>query len=72
MAQWDSAETLARVEDGEPYFVLRAQDVLAPLVVDEWCRLARLNGVPEDKIAAASRVARCMEAWDIHRQKVPD
>ena len=46
MAQWDSAETLARVEDGEPYFVLRAQDVLAPLVVDEWCRLARLNGVP--------------------------
>lgn len=72
MAAWDSAETLVKVEDGEPYFLLRAQDVLAPLIVDEWCRLARLNGVLEIKVQAAQRVARAMEAWDHHRQKLPD
>ena len=63
-------QRIKAIPDEEPIFILRAQDVSAPDVIEFWCELATTLGVRSGKIAGARRVARDMEAWPV--KKVPD
>jgi hypothetical protein len=74
---------LLNAEPGEPLFVLRAQDRLAPGVVDEWAlRLHHSSTATHDqmqrshgKLVAARQVAEDMRAWQAAnhgRAKLPD
>lgn len=54
---------LEKLQPGEPFFVLRAQDKLAPALVTLWTRLARLHGCPESKLLEAGDTAYRMESW---------
>lgn len=66
---WESG-CLEKLQPGEPFFVLRAQDMLAPFVVRYWAEVARLEGIPEEKYIEALATADEMEKWP-HR-KMPD
>lgn len=73
MATKLDSETLAKAADDEPIFVLRAQDVLAPEVIEHWAAYAELLDVNPVKIKEARLVARQMREWQEHRgKKVPD
>ena len=61
---------LDKVKPGEPIFVLRAQDKLAPRLVRLWAEMARDADCPSDKIAEAFITAGEMEAWP--DRKFPD
>ena len=50
------------INPGEPFFVLRAQDVTSAGVVDHWVLLNRSSS-PTHKIDAAERVADAMRRW---------
>lgn len=63
-------ETLKKVGDTEPIFVIRAQDVLAPMVVEYWAELAAKLKVRPEKILEACRCAQAMREWS--NRKVPD
>lgn len=63
-------DCLAKLKPGEPYFVLRGQDTLAPDLVREWASFAAADGCPQEKLDDANRIADAMEAWP-HR-KAPD
>jgi hypothetical protein len=54
----------------EPYFILRAQDRLAPELVEAWAVEAQLNDCRGDKIAEARRIAAAMRRWP--KRKMPD
>lgn len=62
--------TLYRTAPDEPVFVLRAQDVIAPLVVEQWASVARNLGVPQHKVKRALRCAEEMRKWPGRR--LPD
>lgn len=51
----------------EPLFVLRAQDRLAPKVIECWVRLAAEAGVNPYKLQDARDLARKMEEWPNRR-----
>lgn len=53
---------LAKIRDGEPYFVLRAQDKLAPGRVRDWLALAHPTLTPEHA-AEAHALLYAMEQW---------
>lgn len=74
MATLLTDETLCKVGDDEPIFVLRAQDATAPTVVMHWVQLNMHGGsTPTAKIAEAIDLARVMEAWQReHGCKMPD
>jgi hypothetical protein len=59
---------LGKAHDDEPVFVLRAQDVFAPQLVEAWANLARVSA-PE-KAAQAIVLAAAMRVW--HTRKLPD
>lgn len=61
---------LDKIEPGEVFFVLRAQDLLAPFVIMVYANLLRLLGRPADKIASAEAIAKMMEAHP--KRKMPD
>ena len=63
-------DCLGKLEVGEPFFVLRAQDELAPELIEAWAVEAELNGCPAAKVANARRIAVAMRAW--HKRKMPD
>jgi hypothetical protein len=64
---------LAKVKPGEPFFTLRAQDLLAPWAVRQWAARAQENGTPQEKIDAALALAAEMEEWARKNSaKVPD
>lgn len=67
----DYASVTARgcEEAGEPVFLLRAQDYIAPAAVRAWATLMEMEGDPE-MVAEALRIADQMEAWP-HRKR-PD
>ena len=76
--QYDDA-CLAKVEIGEPIFVLRAQDITAPNTIRSWALALewyyRNSGVPvsaelEAKVSEALETARQMEEWPL--RKLPD
>lgn len=50
------------IGDDEPVFLLRAKDLLAPEVIDEWAGRAFAAGAPE-RAAAAMRWADEFRAW---------
>lgn len=54
----------------EPIFTLRAQDVLAPMVVEYWAELAAKLKVRPEKILEAYRTAQAMREFG--PRKVPD
>ncbi|MCC6948637.1 MAG: hypothetical protein IT539_12795 [Bradyrhizobiaceae bacterium] len=66
-SKYDSSGKLAA---GEPYFVLRAQDMLAPELIEAWAVEAELNGCPRGKVAEARAIAAAMRKW--HKRKMPD
>jgi len=59
-----------RGSENEPVFILRGSDMLAPVVVIEWVRLATKHGVGLKKLAGASDAAVKMLAWPVRR--LPD
>jgi len=64
---------LSRLKPGEPTFLLRAQDAIAPQIVREWAQRASQRGMPKEKFLNALRVADAMDAWaDANGCKIPD
>jgi hypothetical protein len=61
---------LAKLKPGEPFFVLRAQDILASAGVRVWAARAKASGTPEHKVIEAIRTADEMEKWE--PRKYPD
>lgn len=58
---------------GEPVFLLRAQDKLAPETLLAWCSLANAAGVPADMVNQIIEHQEKMVAWQKeHGSKVPD
>jgi hypothetical protein len=60
-----------KADDNEPIFVLRAKDVLAPMVVRYWAELAAKMQVPTPKVLEAFHCAEAMQAWGGNKH-VPD
>ena len=64
---------LAKLKPGEPIFVLRAQDMVAPEIVRAWAIAANSKGTPLRKTDAAMDLADEMDKWThTHGSKVPD
>jgi hypothetical protein len=64
-----------KADPDEPIFVLRAQDVIAPVIVELYAlHLTTLReGVSKAKVTSARVVAAAMRAWQAkHETKVPD
>jgi hypothetical protein len=62
-----------KAAEDEPLFTLRAQDMLAPMVVRAWADAARLAGSPASKVDDALQTANEMDAWQAaNHSKVPD
>jgi hypothetical protein len=69
----EDGHLLEKVEPGEPVFVLRARDELAPEIVREWAHVARRAGVDPAKVVGALNVADQMEEWQVgHGKRRPD
>jgi len=66
-------ECLTKVKEDEPIFVLRAQDELAPRIVQEWAYLAARAGTPKKKVVEAFHLAEAMMEWQQRNpSKIPD
>jgi hypothetical protein len=61
---------LSRLKEGEPYFVLRGQDITAEGLVIQWSNRARKNGCPDAKCDQALDIAKHMAEWPV--RKYPD
>lgn len=61
---------LDNLKPGEPFFVLRAQDITAPRLVRLWAAMASDQVCPQDKIYEAFNTAAAMEDWPV--RKYPD
>ncbi len=71
MATKKTCKTLVKVGESEEIFVLRAQDVFAPAVVDFWADMAENTGVCDiGRIESARRVASRMRRTT--GRKLPD
>ena len=62
------ARLAAKIADGtmspnEPLFVLRGQDLIAPLIVREWVKLAEQHDTPPAKLKEALAQSSRMEEW---------
>lgn len=53
----------ARLADDEPYFVLRAKDPHAPVLVELWVALRQAEFGDFEKLGEALECARQMRAW---------
>jgi hypothetical protein len=68
-------DCLDKLDPDEPFFVLRAQDRFAPMIVRQWAELVlaarEAQGLPpSEKLIEAYRCANAMQNWG--RRKVPD
>ena len=66
---------LGRAADDEPIFVLRGNDLTAPVVVRLWAWLCRLHSPHSAKTSGAVATAFAMEEWQAKhpdRAKYPD
>jgi len=62
-----------KIPHDEPVFLLRAQDLVAPLVVEFWADRAEKSGALPNIVEAARRQAFDMRTWQyLHPAKVPD
>jgi hypothetical protein len=64
-------DCIGRLADSEPYFILRAQDRLAPELVEAWAIEAELNGCAPAKVRDAREIAKAMRNWS-GKKKMPD
>ena len=61
------------IPEDEPVFLLRAQDVVAPEIVDTWASLAEEDGAAPNIVEAAIDQAEAMRNWqEEHGSKIPD
>ena len=67
---YNADSTLNKIPGDEPIFVLRASDILAPIVVKYWAKLASDAGVPGNKCQSAWDLANAMREWP--NRKLPD
>lgn len=67
---WGPDACLAKLKFGEPYVVLRGQDVLAVEALAYWCQLAEHHGVPAAKVADMRETNQAMIEWQ--PRKIPD
>ena len=71
-------ECLKKIADDEPLFVLRAQDVTAPVLVRFWATIVQAQYKKEGrtipaKVKEAEVLALQMEEWQkAHTAKIPD
>jgi hypothetical protein len=70
MGYKDTDTCLTKVKPGEPIFVLRGQDMLAPDLVRLWADYAARHGCDPAKVAEAYACATAMEHWPT--RKYPD
>lgn len=61
---------LHKLAPNEPFFVLRAQDLLAPHQVEQWAMNAEKSGCDPAKVLEARRTALDMMSW--RGRKYPD
>jgi len=62
-----------KIPENEPVFLLRAQDKVAPLVVEIWALVAELVGADNHIVEAAFDHSQSMREWQFeHGSKVPD
>lgn len=61
---------LGKAADDEPVFILRAQDIHAPDLVEKWAIWASVGDCPNDKVNEANAIAEAMRAWP--NRKRPD
>lgn len=62
---------LEKIKPGEPFFVMRAQDLTAPEHVENWAKLAEEFGASSAKVEEAQATAKAMREWDGDK-KYPD
>lgn len=68
--RFGNAAVLAKLKPGEPFFVLRGQDKMAPMAVRHWANEAEKAGVDPAKVQNARN---CAHAMMQHRPiKMPD
>ena len=61
------------IPEDEPVFLLRAQDTVAPEIVDTWASLAEEDGAAPNIVEAAIKHAQAMRKWQgDHGSKIPD
>lgn len=70
----DGVPSYDKAKLDEPVFVLRAQDSIAPEVVEMWALTLSMRGPSDNpKVAEARQCAAAMRAWqEIHGCKIPD
>lgn len=54
---------LGKAAPNEPVFILRAQDRLAPMLIEEWALRAQGFGCPKEKVEEARQLAQAMRKW---------
>jgi len=68
-----TCQTLAKVPNDEPIFVLRAQDTVSPIAIRAWADAAEAVGSPPEKVRQARQWADEFERWQKeNRHKNPD
>ena len=61
------------IPEDEPVFLLRAQDTIAPSVVEVWALAAHKVGASPEIVDCAYKQAQKMRQWqEEHKAKVPD
>lgn len=61
------------IPEDEPVFLLRAQDIVAPDIVDAWADAADAEGALPNIVEAARNQAQEMRSWQsLHGRQVPD
>jgi len=62
-----------KIPQDEPVFLLRAQDRVAPYVVEVWAMMAEMIGADEGIVEAAFEHSTAMCMWQKnHIAKIPD
>ena len=67
---YNADSTLNKCHPDEPIFILRASDILAPIVVKYWATIAQDTGVNSEKVKEAWLVSEAMKKWS--NRKIPD
>ncbi len=60
------------IPEDEPVFLIRGQDVTAPLVLEFWASVAQAKGAKPNIIAVVREHAEDMRRWQDNHCKVPD
>jgi len=66
-------DPLGKIPEDEPVFLLRAQDAVAPGLVEAWAIAAHAAGAQDDIVQHAYEHAQLMRKWQAeHGSKIPD